>query len=59
MKTVLIADDDYMARQKLRGIMVWEQYGYTISGEAANGKEALDLIREQTPDTVAYTHLDV
>ncbi|MBU9727861.1 response regulator transcription factor [Diplocloster modestus] len=58
MKTVLIADDDYMARQKLRGIMVWEQYGYTISGEAANGKEALDLIREQTPD-IALVDMDM
>jgi two-component system response regulator YesN len=33
-------------------IIDWEGLGYTIAGEAANGREALDFIERENPDVV-------
>lgn len=48
MYRVLIVDDEKLTRFQLRRYPHWEEYGFIITGEARDGKEALDLIgREQ------------
>ena len=49
---VLIVDDEFIMRQGLRYMIAWEKEGYTIIGEASNGKEAFDLIEKERPDIV-------
>ncbi|HWT27678.1 MAG TPA: response regulator, partial [Mobilitalea sp.] len=45
MIKVMIVDDEPFIRQGLKILINWEQYGYEISGEASNGKEAVDLMK--------------
>lgn len=52
MKRILIVDDEYLVRFGLKTIIDWEEYGYTIAGEASNGKEALELFRRTGADVV-------
>lgn len=52
MKTILIVDDDYIARNKISALLQWERHGYQIVGEASNGIEALEAIKENMPDIV-------
>lgn len=52
MKQLLIVDDEFIFRQGLHYLMEWESYGYHIAGEAANGREALDMIETVQPDLV-------
>ena len=40
---VLVADDELLVRIGLRTTIEWEKNGFTIVGEAKNGKEAIDL----------------
>lgn len=49
---VIIADDRFYEREKLRSIINWELYGMQITGEAKNGREAFNLCLEQHPDIV-------
>jgi two-component system, response regulator YesN len=52
MIKVMIADDEPFIRQGLRILINWEQYGFEVCGEAANGKEALELMAETEYDLV-------
>lgn len=52
MYQVLIADDEKIIRKGLMNIVPWNDLGYEICGEAANGKEALAFIEENNPDLV-------
>lgn len=49
---VLIVDDELLIRQGIKHSIHWEQEGFQIVGEASNGKEALDLIKEKHPHIV-------
>ncbi|MBD2871609.1 response regulator transcription factor [Paenibacillus arenilitoris] len=49
---VLIVDDEVLIRQGIKHFMNWEQEGFHIVGEASNGKEALERIRELRPHIV-------
>lgn len=51
MIRVVIADDQAVVRGGLRMILESEQ-GIEVAGEAADGRQALDLIRELDPDVV-------
>ena len=52
MKTrVLIVDDEPLARQRLRDLLM-DEPGIDVIGEACNGREALAMIRKQKPDLV-------
>lgn len=43
MIKVLVADDELLVRIGLRTTIEWEKNGFTIVGEAKNGKEAVEL----------------
>ncbi len=49
---VLIVDDEFIMRQGLRYMIDWETEGYEIVGEAVNGQEALERIKELSPHIV-------
>ncbi len=49
---VLIADDEYFIRQRLKKIILWEEWNLHFSGEAENGKEVLSLLETQNIDIV-------
>ena len=48
---VLLADDHQILREGLRA-MLEKEYNIEVLGEAADGREALSLIREKTPDVI-------
>lgn len=52
MWKVLLVEDEVFVRESVREIIAWEELGFTVSGEAGNGAEALEMIREDTPDLV-------
>ncbi|HEY4678096.1 MAG TPA: response regulator [Candidatus Angelobacter sp.] len=49
MKLILIADDKATSRELLRTVL--ERQGYAVS-DAADGKEALEKVRAETPDLI-------
>lgn len=52
MIKVVIIDDESIIRIGLKAIIDWEANGFLIVGEAANGKDGLELIRNTQPDLV-------
>ncbi|MDE6616617.1 MAG: response regulator, partial [Lachnospiraceae bacterium] len=52
MYSVFIADDELIIRQGLKCIIDWEALGFQITGEAANGYDALNYIITNSPDLV-------
>lgn len=49
---VLVVDDEMLIRQGIINYLDWEQEGFQIVGEAANGNEALDLIEKVHPHLI-------
>lgn len=47
---VLIADDEYWTREKLRNMIEWEQYDIEFLEPAVDGEDVLQKIKENTPD---------
>ncbi|MFD3259192.1 response regulator [Paenibacillus lentus] len=52
MWKVLLVEDEVFVRESVREIIAWEELGFTVTGEAGNGAEALDMIRLDPPDLV-------
>lgn len=52
MIKVLIVDDEFIMRQGLKYMINWENEGYEIVGEAANGQEAMELTHKLCPDII-------
>ncbi len=52
MYKLLLVDDEEEVRQGIRDKIDWNKFGFTVIGEAENGREALDLIEEKLPDIV-------
>ena len=50
--SVLVVDDELMARKKILKSIKWEKVGVNTFFEAQNSFEALDIIRRDTPDIV-------
>ncbi|WAA09279.1 response regulator transcription factor [Fervidibacillus albus] len=49
---VLIVDDELLIRQGIKYLLDWEKEGFEVIGEAANGKEALQIIKTNQPHIV-------
>ena len=47
---VLIADDEYWTREKLRKMIEWEEYGLTLMPMAGDGEEVLARMEQEKPD---------
>ncbi|NLY18745.1 MAG: response regulator [Clostridiaceae bacterium] len=52
MIKVLIADDEIIARAGIKSLVNWEENGFRVVGLAADGKEAMEMIRSERPDIV-------
>ncbi|WP_234124672.1 response regulator transcription factor [Clostridium hydrogenum] len=52
MIKILIVDDEPFIRQGLKILINWEQYGYKIVAEAANGIEAIKEIEKKEIDLI-------
>ncbi|MNC02028.1 putative transcriptional regulator [compost metagenome] len=52
MWKVLLVEDENFVRKKLRKLVNWEELGFTVCGEAANGQEALEQMKTLRPDLV-------
>jgi two-component system response regulator YesN len=52
MCKILIVDDEKLLRQGLIQMTDWNNHGFQIAGEAADGQEALQRIEETLPDVV-------
>lgn len=52
MYHILIVDDEFLVRLGLKTTIDWTAHGYKVVGEAANGKEALELVQTLKPDIV-------
>jgi two-component system response regulator YesN len=50
--TIIICDDEDIVRQGLRMMIPWDELGFEIIAEAANGDEGFDFIAEKRPDIV-------
>lgn len=49
---ILIADDEYWTREKLRKIIPWEDYGLIFQKPAVDGEDVLQKMEEDLPDIV-------
>lgn len=47
---LLIADDEYWTREKLRRMIEWEKYSIECLEPATNGEEVLERLKEEQPD---------
>lgn len=52
MLKVFLVEDETIIREGLRDIIPWQQYGYTLVGDAGDGEQALPMIREMEPDVL-------
>ncbi|WP_042166605.1 response regulator transcription factor [Paenibacillus gorillae] len=52
MFKVLLVDDEVYVRQGLRQLIDWQECGYEVIGEAANGAEAFEAVKASEPDLV-------
>jgi two-component system response regulator YesN len=52
MKRILIVDDEYLVRLGLKTIIDWNEHGYSIAGEASNGREALEIFDRVGADVI-------
>lgn len=52
MIKVFLVEDELIIREGLRDIIPWQQYGFTLVGDAGDGEQALPMIRELRPDVL-------
>jgi two-component system response regulator YesN len=50
--TVFLVEDEIVARESMRDNIPWDESGFALVGEAADGEAALPLICESRPDIV-------
>jgi len=49
-RKILVVEDDHLVSEMIRGML--EELGYEIAGEAEDGHEALEMVKEIKPDVV-------
>ncbi len=56
--TVLIVDDEKPARELVKTLVDWQEYGFIVCGEAKNGLEGYQLYEKLKPDLI-ITDIDM
>lgn len=49
---LIIADDEYFIRQRIKKIICWDKMGLEFCGDFENGKEILDFLKQETADII-------
>lgn len=49
MIRVIIVDDEYLVRERIKSCLDWNGMGFEIAGEASNGEDALELVKRVRP----------
>jgi len=52
VKKILIVDDEPLMRKIYTNLIDWESHGFTLAGEARDGAEALDIVKNEQIDIV-------
>src|SRR5690625_2653593 len=52
MHKVLLVDDDHFVRKGLFSLIDWQDCGFKVCGEANNGEDALEMIKQMKPDLI-------
>ena len=52
MYQVMIVEDEVIVREWLKKRVSWEECGFQVCAEAANGQEALEIYRQKHPDVI-------
>ena len=52
MYSLMLVDDEYEVRHAILETMDWEALGFTVVGEADNGRDALELAERLVPDVI-------
>ncbi|WP_157771504.1 response regulator, partial [Paenibacillus sonchi] len=52
MWKILLVEDEPFVRRSIRQSIRWEEHGFSITGEATHGQEALELMDRLQPDIV-------
>ncbi|WP_164848697.1 helix-turn-helix domain-containing protein [Paenibacillus sp. DCT19] len=52
MYKLMIVEDELLMRVGIRSMLNWEEFGFHMVGEAGNGKEALELALQVSPDLI-------
>ncbi|MDE7428715.1 MAG: response regulator, partial [Lachnospiraceae bacterium] len=52
MYKLLIADDEYWTREKLRSMIAWEDYRIDFMPPAQDGEEVLQMMAQEKPDVL-------
>ncbi len=52
MYKVLIVDDESWVVESLKDLIEWDRFGFEVAGQAYNGSDALEAIRELRPEVV-------
>ena len=52
MYKVLLVDDEILIREAIRENIHWKEMGFELIADCENGREAMEVIRNNTPDLV-------
>lgn len=52
MNNILIVDDEYIFRNKIRSLTDYASFGFSVIGECTNGREAVDFIAKNDVNVV-------
>ncbi|TYP71225.1 response regulator [Paenibacillus methanolicus] len=52
MYKVIIVDDEAVVRDGLKNTITWSDHGFTLVGDYANGREALEAVEQHKPDLI-------
>ncbi len=51
-RKVLIVEDEVLVREGLKSVIGWDKLGMEVVGDAANGRQALEIYERERPDIV-------
>jgi len=52
MRSIVVAEDEELFRKELATATPWEELGFVLVGEAADGEEAFELLKARRPDAI-------